>query len=98
MAIYAQCVEVPPGVESKLHYELHCSYSNTGSFSPLCQAVDQTLASAVIQAAVVGFLTHWATAGTPIRDYCIQLYTNKWKKWAETYFEPGSLNVQDQKQ
>ena len=41
------------------------SCSNTRSFNPLCQAGDQTHASAANQAAVVGFLAHWTTAETP---------------------------------
>ena len=51
-------------------------------FNPLCWARDQTCASAVTQAAIVGFLTHCATAGPLLQiltqgnehlDLCISL-------------------------
>lgn len=55
--LHLQHIEFPsPGTESK-----NLSYS----FNPLCQARDQTHASAATQPAMVRFLTHCATVGTP---------------------------------
>ena len=54
-----------PGQELNLSHscDLGCSWSNSGSFNH--RAV-RTCASIATQAAAVGFLTHCATAGTPV--------------------------------
>ena len=53
------------GLNPSHSFGLYHSCSTMGSFNPLYQARDQTLASAATQAVVVRFLTHCATAGTP---------------------------------
>ena len=45
--------------------KLSHSCSNSGSFNPLCWAGDQIHTSVLTQVAIVGFLTHCTTAGTP---------------------------------
>ena len=57
-----------PAAQGSSWARLNLSHScnNMGSFNPLRQTRDQIHASAVTQATTVGFLTHFATAGTPI--------------------------------
>ena len=53
------------GLNPSHSFDLHHSYSNTGSLNLLCWAWNQTDASRVTQATAVRFLTHCAAAGTP---------------------------------
>ena len=53
------------GLNPSCSCNLHCIHGNARSFTPLNRAGIQTHTSRVIQAASVGFLTHWAMAGTP---------------------------------
>lgn len=48
---------------------LSLTVANAGSFNALLPARDQTHNSVATQATAVGFLTHWATAGTPSEIY-----------------------------
>ena len=63
---HLQHVKVPgPGTESELQLQPMPYCGITGSFNLLHLAGDWIPASAWTQAAAVGFLTHWATAGIP---------------------------------
>ena len=53
------------GLNSSCSCYLRVSCVNAGSFNPLYQAGDRTGASASAPATAVGFLTQYATVGTP---------------------------------
>ena len=65
-----QHIEVPgPGTESEPQLRPTPQVQQHWISNPLHWAVGQTCTSSVTWATAVGFLTHWATAGTPY--FCI---------------------------
>ena len=52
-------------VSSQARDLIWATHATYGSFNPLCQASDQTRASASTPASAVRFLTHCTTVGTP---------------------------------
>ena len=55
-------------------YDLHLSFSNVGSFNPLCQAKEGTCTSTATRATTVRFLTHCITPRqTSFKCNCLKL-------------------------